>query len=310
MAKQMIDKTINWDDYVAVRRMNPSTLVAGCKSMLRLKRAIDGGFPEETKAMRLGTGIHALLLEPEEFESRFCVVPSFNLDAENLRAPKRKDEPIEDRRTDSKVTSYYKAKVAEFQSLNQGKSFLDRTQYDQALACIEALNSRKHFRELVHDSNKEVTVYGEIESVPFKGRLDLLHPTCICDLKTTFDVAQFGRTFTSLEYAFKLSIYRELVRQNTVGLREVKVIAQETSGDFDNAMFVVPSDILDHAFNRVLLVVNQYKQAVADDVWPGWDRGEDECEIEIPYWARKQMEEIDWSGVEVGEATEPQESYF
>jgi exodeoxyribonuclease VIII len=298
----MIDKTIAWEDYCNIKRINPSTLVAGCKSMLRLKRAIDGGFPEETKAMRLGTGIHALLLEPEEFESRFCVVPSFNLDAENVTG---KGE-----RSESKATSYYKAKVAEFQSLNRGKSFLDRTQYDQALACIEALNSRKHFVELVHESNKEVTVYGEIECVPFKGRLDLLHPACICDLKTTFDVAQFGRTFTSLEYAFKLSIYRELVRQNTVGLRDVKVIAQETKDDFDNAMFVVPSDILDNAFSRVLLVVNQYKQALADDVWPGWDRGEDECEIEIPYWARRQMEEIDWSGVEVGEATEPQESYF
>jgi len=297
----VIDKTISWDDYCNIKRMNPSTLVAGCKSMLRLKRAIDGGFPEETKAMRLGTGIHALLLEPEEFESRFCVVPSFNLDSENVTG---KGE-----RSESKATSYYKAKVAEFQSLNQGKCFLDRTQYDQALSCIEALNARKHFRELVHESNKEVTVYGEIEGVPFKGRLDLLHPACICDLKTTYDVAQFGRTFTSLEYAFKLSIYRELVRQNTVGLRDVKVIAQETSGDFDNAMFVVPSDILDNAFNRVLLVVNQYKQALADDVWPGWDRGENEIAIELPYWAKKELEQVDWSGVELN-AEEPTEAYF
>jgi hypothetical protein len=306
----VIHKEINWEDYCNVKKMNPSTLVAGCKSMLRLKRAIEGGFPEETKAMRLGTGIHALLLEPEEFESRFCVIPSFNLDPENLRAPKRKDEPVSDRRTDSKVTSYYKAKVAEFQSFNHGKSFLDRTQYDQALTCIEALNSRSHFRDLVASSNKEVTVYGEIEGVPFKGRLDLLHPLCICDLKTTFDVAQFGRTFTSLEYAFKLSIYRELVRQNTAGVRDVKVIAQETSGDFDNAMFVVPSDILDNAFNRVLFVLNQYKQSLSSDVWPGWDRGVPEIEIELPYWAKKQMEEIDWSGVEVGENNSEQESYF
>jgi hypothetical protein len=253
--------------------------------------------------MRLGTGIHTLLLEPEEFESRFCVVPSFNLDAENVTG---KGE-----RSESKATTYYKSKVAEFQSLNQGKSFLDRTQYDQALTCIEALNSRKHFVELVHEANKEVTVTEcEIEGVPFKGRIDLLHPTCICDLKTTFDVAQFGRTFTSLEYAFKLSIYRELVRQNTVGVRDVKVIAQETKDDFDNAMFVVPSDLLDVAFSRVLFVVNQYKQALASGVWPGWDGGEKEVEIEIPYYARKQMEEIDWSGVEIGETTETQESYF
>ena len=303
----MIDKSISWEDYKAIRRMNPSTLVAGCKSMLRLRRVMREPF-EETNAMRLGTGIHALLLEPDEFEERFCVMPAFNLDPENLRAPKRKDEPIIDRMTDSKATSYYKTKKAEFEAANVGKFIIDRHQYDTALNCIESLNSRPHFRQLVASSNKEVTVFGEIDGVEFKGRIDLLHPSCICDLKTTFDIAHFGRTFTSLDYAFKLAIYRELVRQNTVGVRHVKVIAQETKDDFDNAMFVVPSDLLDNALSQVMMVVAQYKQAVATNVWPGWDRGEQEVEIEVPYWARKEME-VDWSGVELTNE-EPQESYF
>jgi exodeoxyribonuclease VIII len=297
----MIDKTIAWTDYQAIRRMNPSTLVHGCKSMKRLKRAISEGFPERSDAMMLGTGIHALLLEPEQFEERFCVVPAFQFDVENVTG---KGEPSQ-----SKATSYYKAKEAAFIEANKGKEFLDRNQYDIALTCIEALNSRAHFRELVEHSNKEVTVYGEIEGVPFKGRLDLLSPTTICDLKTTYDVSQFNRTFTQLEYAFKLAIYRELVRQNTVGVRDVKVIAQETKDDFDNAMFVVPCDLLDITFNRVLQVTQLYKQSCERDEWLGWDRGELEIQVELPYWARKQMEDVDWSGVEVGEQVE-QESYY
>lgn len=297
----MIDKTIPWSDYTKIQRMNPSTLVHGCKSMRRLKRAISEGFPEATDAMRLGTGIHALLLEPDEFEERFCVIPAFQLDAENVTA---KGEPSQ-----SKVTGYYKAKEAEFIAKNADKNFLDRSQYDTALHCIEALNSRQHFGELVAASNKEVTVIGEIEGVPFKGRLDLLSPSTICDLKTTYDVSQFDRTFNQLEYAFKLAIYRELVRQNTVGVRDVKVIAQETKDDFDNAMFVVPSELLDLTFNRVLMVVNQYKQSVERNEWLGWDRGELEVPIELPYWARKKLEDVDWSGVEVGETVQT-ESYF
>jgi len=303
----MIETNTAWPEYCQIKRMNPSTLVAGCKSMKRLKRAIAGGFPEETNAMRLGTGIHTLLLEPEEFEERFCVVPAFNLDPENLRAPKRKDEPIFDRMTDSKATSYYKSKVADFQAANGGKCFIDRNQYDTALTCIEALHSREHFIDLVSRSNKEVTVYGEIEGVECKGRLDLLAPDVICDLKTTYDVSEFGRTTFKLHYLFKLAFYRELVRQNTVGLRDVKVIAQETKDDFDNAMFVIPSELLDIALSQVMFVMNQYKQALATDIWHGWDQGIKEMEIEIPYFARKQMEEVDWSGVEL----QPEvESYF
>jgi exodeoxyribonuclease VIII len=296
-----MDKTISWGDYRAVKRMNPSTLVHGCKSMRRLKRAITEGFPERSDAMMLGTGIHALLLEPEQFEERFCVMPAFQFDQENLTK--------EGKPSKSSETSYCKAKEAEFLKANPDKEILSRTQYDIALTCIEALNSRAHFRELVEASNKEVTVYGEIEGVPFKGRLDLLSTTTICDLKTTYDVSQFNRTFTQLEYAFKLAIYRELVRQNTVGVRDVKVIAQETKDDFDNAMFVVPSDLLDITFNRVLQVTQLYKQSCERDEWLGWDRGELQIEVELPWWARKQMEDVDWSGVEVGEQVE-QESYY
>ena len=297
----MIDKTIAWSDYQAIKRMNPSTLVHGCKSMKRLKRAISEGFPERSDAMMLGTGIHALLLEPEQFEERFCVMPAFHLDAGNVTGKGEQSQ--------SKATIYFKNKEAEFKKANSSKQILDRHQYDTALACIEALNSRAHFRELVDCSNKEVTVYGEIEGVPFKGRLDLLSPTTICDLKTTYDVSQFNRTFTQLEYAFKLAIYRELVRQNTVGVRDVKVIAQETKDDFDNAMFVVPGDLLDITFNRVLQVTQLYKQSCERDEWLGWDRGELEIEVALPYWAMKQLDNVDWSGVEVGEQVE-QESYY
>jgi len=221
----MIELNIEWNNYTQVKRMNPSTLVAGRKSMKRLKRAIEGGFPEETNAMRLGSGIHALLLEPEEFEERFCVIASFNLDPENLRAAKRKDEPIIDRMTDSKATTYYKAKVADFKAANGNKCFIDRMQYDTALTCIEALHTRGHFIDLVSRSNKEVTVYGEIEGVECKGRMDLLATDVIADLKTTHDVSDFGRTTMKFGYLFKMAFYRELVRQNTVGLRDVKVIA-------------------------------------------------------------------------------------
>ena len=98
------------------------------------------------------------------------------------------------------------------------------------------------------------------------------------------------------------------MRQNTVGVRDVKVIAQETKDDFDNAMFVVPGDLLDITFNRVLQVTQLYKQSCERDEWLGWDRGEFEIVIDLPWWCRKELEEVDWTGVAVGNVE--QESYF
>lgn len=253
--------------------------------------------------MRLGSGIHALLLEPDEFTRRFVVMPEFHLFAHNVTA---KGE-----RTESKNTTFYKNAVNEFVSSVEHLTVLTSAQFATCFKCIEAIHQRPHMVDMLNRANKEVTVRGEIDGVPFKGRMDMLAPDCITDLKTTFDIAQFERqTLRKFDYLFKMSIYRELGRQNTGGVRDVKIIAQETKDDFDNAVFAIPSEILDHSFSHVLQVVAAYKQAVATDEWIGWDRGEKEIVIDMPYEMRKQLENVDWSGVELASETKEVESYY
>lgn len=303
----------DWEAYRSLRYMNPSTLVHGCKSMKHLKIAMDGDYPEETDAMRLGTGIHALLLEPDDFEERFAVMPAYELDDDNLRSAKRKDESIEERRTDSKATSYYKGKAKEFCAANAGKTILKRAQYDSALHCIESIRSREYMRKKIDESEKEVTLIGEIGGVPFKGRVDLLRRKrpLIIDLKTTANVEKFtfGRQFVNLKYDIKLAIYRELATQ-AIGKRpDVAVITQEPSGDFDNAYVPVPDIVLDNAWSKVLMLVSKYIQCINSGVWPGVDGGKDRYELAIPNWAMEDDEEVDWSQVPNGDNA-VEEAYF
>lgn len=306
-------ESVGWDDYCKLPFMNASTLVNGCKSMLRLKRAMDGGFPEETDAMRLGTGIHALLLEPEEFENRFCVMPAFELDELNLRSPKRKDEPIDDRRTQSKATSYYKNKVEQFLQSCGDKTIIRRDQYDAALYCIESIRSSEYRRKIIDACQKEVTLFGEIGGVRFKGRVDLLRTKrpLIVDLKTTANVDKhaFGRQFMNLKYDMKLAIYRELATQTLGKKPDVAVITQEPSGDFDCAYVPVPDIVLDNAWTKVQMLVCKYIQCRDKDVWPGVDGGQDRYELAIPSWAMEDDEEVDWSQVPET-AEEVEEAYF
>ena len=293
----MISDKIPWADYVQIKKMNPSTLVAGCHSMKRLKRLIDEGFQEETNAMRLGSGAHALLLEPEVFEARFCVMPDFHLSELNLREAKSKGEALEDRRTESKATKFYKREVAAFVAEYPDKTILTQEQYDQCLYAIESIWDRPKMRELVESSAKEVTVYGTILGVECKGRLDLLNHTTIADLKTTPNVHKkaFGRIFSNLNYAFKLAFYRELVRQNWNGVLEVQLITQELTGDFDNALVPVPAIVLDNAWAKVVEVMTEYKRCLETNRWPGVDKGKDYYELDVPNWAMDGDEEFDWS---------------
>lgn len=277
--------------------MNPSTLVAGCHSMKRLRRLIDEGFREETNAMRLGSGAHALLLEPEVFEARFCVMPDFHLSELNLREAKSQGESLEDRRTESKATKFYKREVAAFVAEYPDKTILTQQQYDQCLYAIESIWDRPKMRELVESSAKEVTVYGEILGVPCKGRLDLLNRKKYADLKSTLSVAkrEFGRVFMSKRYDFKLAFYRELVRQNWGDVLDCEIICQELSGDFDNALVPVPAIVLDNAWGKVVEVMTEYKRCLETNRWPGVDGGKDYYELDIPNWAMDGDEEFDWS---------------
>ena len=297
----MITDKIPWDEYCKVQRMNPSTLVAGCKSMLSLRNLIRDGFREETNAMRMGSGSHALLLEPDQFQERFCVMPDFHLSPDNLRAARNKMESEADRRTDSKATSFYKNSVEAFAIENPGKTIIGQTQYDQCLRAIESIWARPKMRELVESSAKEVTIYGEILGVECKGRLDLLSYTgrkrIIGDLKNSASVAKrdFGRIFMRLRYDFKLAFYRELVRQNGIEVEDVQLITQELSGDFDNALVPVPAIVLDNAWDKVVEVMTAYKRCLETKVWPGVDSGKDYYELDIPNWAMDGDEEFDWS---------------
>ena len=293
---RLITDKIPWADYVQVKRMNPSTLVAGCKSMLSLRNLIRDGFKEETNAMRMGSGAHALLLEPNEFQERFCVMPDFHLSPDNVTG---KGVPSQTRTTD-----WYKREVAAFAAEYPDKTIIGRTQYDQCLRAIESIWERPKMRELVESSAKEVTVYGEILGVECKGRLDLLNKTTIADLKTTPNIhkRKFGRVFSDLNYAFKLAFYRELVRQNLPGQWQVELITQELTGDFDNALVPVPREVLDNAWDKVVEVMTAYKRCLETDVWPGVDGGKDYYELDVPNWAMDGDEEFDWSSTV--EATE------
>jgi exodeoxyribonuclease VIII len=281
---------MDWSSYCEMQQLNGSTLVLGMKSMRAMKRAIDGGCKEQTDAMRLGSGIHCLLLEPDEFESRYCVVPAFHKSPDNVTA---KGQP-----TDSKLTNFYKQSVKEFAKQNAGKEFVSREQYDNALYAIESLRSKPSVVSMLEGADTELTLTGDIDGVPIKGRIDALCCDYLLDLKTTasVDLRTFGRTFANLHYGFKLAIYRHLVRCNGSD-KLVRVVAQETSGDFDSVVYDVPNVVLDNGFVQVKRVLAGYKHALKTGEWHGVDRGEESVPLLVPQWAMEDAGEelVSWS---------------
>lgn len=306
----LIREGVSWEEYRAIPKMNPSTIVHGLHSMKRLKRVMEGGYPEETNQMRFGTGLHALLLEPDEFEDRFCVMPDFHLDDANVVQGGAK----KGQRTESKNTSYVKERRSQFGRDNAGKSIIGREQYDSILRCIESIRERPKMAALIDRCSKEVTLEGEIGNIPWKGRVDLLctdkRQAEVCDIKTTgsCDKFAFGRIFVRLHYAEKMACYRELLRQNGIEPKRISFITQEPDGDFDNAYVPIEDIILDNAWPRVEKVMIDYHRCMKSGEWPGVDGGKDQYELAVPNWAMPE-DEIEWSE-DTADDSEPVEVYW
>ena len=270
------------EDYRAIDAMNSSTLKHGLHSMLRLKRVIDGHWKLESDAAKIGTAIHVLVLEKDDFDHRYCELPAFELSEDNKTD---KGKPSK-----SKATGYYKAAVNEFMQQRPGIEILSAGQMGVVQKAGRVAAQHAVMKQLLDefDTQTEVILLGEIEGVKCKAKLDLvnLRLNQLFDLKTCSDASKdgFGRQIVKFNYGFQLAFYRELYRQNYDREPHVNILAVETSRDYDRVNFSIPERLLDAGYRRVCETLRLYKRAYETDNWPGLDGGQDVVEPNIAEW--------------------------
>lgn len=268
--------------------MNASVLVYGLKSMRALRRAIDSTEQIETRAMKLGSDVHCLLLEPNVFGDLYVAMPDFASDERNVDA--------KGNRSWSSRTTWCLHQVQQFQEENAGKEVLSQDELQRLSSISQAFWSHHAGPLLILGAQTEQVYTGEIDGVAVKGRLDAVRPECIVDVKTTADASafKFGRVSANLKYDFRMGLYRELVRQATGEVLPVKLIAQETGGDYDTVVYDVPAASLDSGLDRVRNVIGQYRKCLETGNWPGIDKGNRSLPLIVPEWTmyERDVEEV------------------
>ncbi len=287
MGDSMIVQNLPFPDYQSVNRMNPSTLKAARKSMLHLATTIMGGFRDATPEMEFGTAMHFMTLEYEKFEEHFVVVPEFHTSPENVDG--------KGKRSESKNTTWHRERIKEFSREHAGKKFLTDDQYHRGLKMLERLRHKPEVEWLLNKCQKEVTLYGTIEGVECKGRLDLYEPTVISDLKVTNDVSPrlFWNAVNRFGSCYSLAFYQELARLETGIVPDVSIIAIEPEGDHDCVVYDIPQQLLDNELKHIRAHLNQYKACLKSGMWPGVDGGKPRIPLYVPNWAMMDEQDID-----------------
>lgn len=207
----------------------------------------------ETPAMVLGSALHCLVLEPDEYSKRYITAPKF------------------DRRTKAG-----KEQAEAWELAADGRTHITADQEQAAMAMKSAIMSHRVASELLEQTRREVPFKGDIEGVQFKGVVDALGDRYAVDIKTTADASPdaFRRQASQLDYHLQAAIYTQLTG------KVFKWIAVESAPPYNVAVYEPTIDSMDAADAYL-------RNLIADFI--AWDGrpvgyGENIYELDLPPW--------------------------
>jgi len=173
-------------DYYAIKALSHSMLSCLTQNPMECKMRYVDDPPtlpkKDSAAFAMGHAVHCLALEPDEFSNRFAIAPKC------------------DRRTKEG-----KADWAQFLVDCEGKELLDDQQYEDALACVQALNNHAQFATIMAQPLRvEVPFQFDLFGHRFKARLDCVVDSMrlILDIKTTDDASPHRWQWSAVDYGY------------------------------------------------------------------------------------------------------------
>lgn len=253
-------------DYESIRAVNWSSLRhlhAGTGgSPLLYRWRIDNPRPD-TAAFQLGRAVHCAVLEPDEFASRYAVYPG------PVRRGKQWDAWLED---------------------HAGVETLTAAEMDAVGHMSSAVHASEPARSaLAGGAAEQVVRWTDADTgLECKGRLDLVRPDGLVDLKTARDVdpRRFATAVAQHLYHGQLAWYHagaaaaKVIDDHALPPRWVVVQSQEP---WDVAVYEPSEEMLGegHALRRSLM--RQLLACSTADYWPGVSPVP--TTIELPRWA-------------------------
>jgi hypothetical protein len=210
--------------------------------------------PSPTPAMRRGTLVHLLTLEPHKFSSNYVVAPEIN---RRTRAGREEWDRF-------------------VQQAGQ-RQIIKQDDYDEAVAIAANVCHHTFYAQVSTDAtlDREATVAGDMYGVPCRGRIDMLTSTAVIDLKTCADASpeQFRRSIYRYGYHGQMAFYRDLA-----GVEDAFIIAVETSGTHEVAIYRMSEKLLSEGQEMYMSALEEFKgcavlhETLAEDAFPAYSQ--------------------------------------
>ena len=214
---------------------------------------------EQTPSLLLGSAVHKLVLEPQDFDNEYAV------------------EPICDKRTKDG-----KAEFEKFTQENQGKTILKADIYETASSIAKAVLDMKATAKFLQDGKAEQSYFSEIDGVKVKCRPDFYNEKLglIIDLKTTTNPKkyEFTKQFGALGYDMQVAFYSDILESLDKKVNSFLFIVVKNKEPFSVAFYEVKKNTNIFASGREYYkkLLAEWKKCVEADSYPNYEFSTDE----------------------------------
>lgn len=227
------------------------------------------GNQAQTTAMLIGSALHKLVLEPDDFGSEFITAPEC------------------DRRTKEG-----KAVYAEFLERSAGKSLLTAQQMTELTAVSSAVRNDPLAGKLLKSGKAETSYFwhDEVNGLLCKCRPDYLKGRYCIDLKTTQSARpeDFMKSAYNFRYHVQAYWYLQGLKACGADAEEFIFIAVEKDPPYAVCVYAAGEDFLRLGEKEAEKDLETFCRCLETGNWHGYDEEPTVHTLELPAWARKE----------------------
>lgn len=212
------------------------------------RRYIDNVKPEDTPSKKIGRIVHSALLQPEDFKSRFHILPEF------------------------KGTGSRKAKADHIESLPSETIIITEDESERILNMINNIQTHKRANHLLQNSIAEQKIYAYDKEfdITWHGILDIYRKgNVIVEVKSTQNskLDPFRKDYAKFKYHIQAWIYRRIVEILIGEKPKSFTIAIESKEPHCVSVFNHPASLFEQAEFEIRQAIDLYKKCKASGQW-------------------------------------------
>lgn len=297
-------------EYAHLLRLSPSRIMEFAKSPRHYKfKYIDKNEVEPTKAMELGTSIHKAILEPDKFDTEYCVKPTIDehpgalVTAEDIRS-QLVNAGLKLSGSKSEITERLKAHDPSFKFLDEiikeaieGKEVLTPSEFETCKQISKSILESPDIIDLIHKSEKEKQAWFIHESGCLMiVRIDMFTVSkdmaFAVDLKTSRSASRdyFQKVIWENKLFIQAAIYVDALKALT-GLQSELFgwLVCETAAPYSTELYAADFGCIEAGREMTQRLIDQIKKCHAENKFPSYNGGKI-TNASLPHWAWQKME--------------------